>query len=65
MGKSRVSSDEQRMIGTVSNKLKAMSEKERLRSRRIRLLQLTDNEKKLMAKYGKSWDREYRSTFEK
>ena len=64
MGKSRFSSDEQRMIGTVSNKLKAMSEKERNRRRRIRLAQLTDNEKKLMTKYGKNWDREYRSTFE-
>lgn len=64
MGKSRFSSDEQRMVGAVSNKLKAMSEKERLNRRRIRLLQLTNNEKKLMAKYGKNWDKEYRSTFE-
>lgn len=63
MGKSRFSSDEQRMIGTVSNKIKAMSEKERMNRKRIRLSQMTDNEKKIMAKYGKSWDKEYRSTF--
>lgn len=64
MGKSRFSSDEQRMVGTVSNKIKAMSEKERMKRKRIRLSQMTDNEKKLMAKYGKNWDREYRSTYE-
>tara|TARA_R100000951_G_scaffold112229_1_gene112293 strand:+ start:199 stop:390 length:192 start_codon:yes stop_codon:yes gene_type:complete len=63
MGKSRTSSDEQRMIGTVSNKIKAMSEKERMRRRRIRLMQLTDTEKKLMAKYGKSYEKEYKDTF--
>jgi hypothetical protein len=63
MGKSRFSSDEQKMVGTVSNRLKAMTEKERLKRRRIRLSQLTDNEKKIMAKYGRNWDAEYRSTF--
>lgn len=63
MGKSRFSSDEQRMVGTVSNKLKAMSEKDRQKRRRIRLSQMTDNEKKIMAKYGKNWDTEYRSTY--
>ena len=63
MGKSRFSSDEQRMIGTVSNKIKAMSEKERMNRKRVRLSQMTENEKKIMAKYGKSWDKEYRSTF--
>lgn len=63
MGKSRFSSDEQKMVGTVSNRLKAMTEKERLKRRRIRLSQLTDNEKKIMAKYGRNWDTEYRSTF--
>ena len=31
MGKSRFSSDEQKMVGTVSNRLKAMTEKERLK----------------------------------
>lgn len=63
MGKSRFSSDEQKMVGTVSNRLKAMTEKERLKRKRIRLSQLTDNEKKIMAKYGRNWDTEYRSTF--
>lgn len=63
MGKSRFSSDEQRMIGTVSNKIKAMSEKDRMNRKRVRLSQMTENEKKIMAKYGKSWDKEYRSTF--
>ena len=63
MGKSRFSSDEQRMIGTVSNKIKAMSEKERMNRKRVRLSQMTENEKKIMAKYGRSWDKEYRSTF--
>ena len=63
MGKSRFSSDEQRMIGTVSNKIKAMSEKDRMNRKRVRLSQMTENEKKIMAKYGKSWDKEFRSTF--
>jgi len=63
MGKSRFSSDEQRMVGTVSNKIKAMSEKERIKNKRIRLLQMTDNEKRIMKKYGRSWDKEYRETF--
>jgi len=63
MGKSRFSSDEQRMVGTVSNKIKAMSEKERMKRKRIRLSQMTDNEKKIMAKYGKSWDKEFRETY--
>ena len=58
MGKSRFSSDEQRMVGTVSNKIKAMSEKERIKNKRIRLLQMTDNEKRIMKKYGRSWDKE-------
>ena len=51
------------MVGTVSNKLKAMSDKERLKRRRVRLEQMTESEKKIMAKYGKSWDVEYRGTF--
>ena len=51
------------MVGTVSNKLKAMSEKERVKRRRLRLMQMTESEKKIMAKYGKNWDKEYRSTF--
>lgn len=63
MGKSRFSSDENKMVGTVSNKMKAMSEKERTKRRRLRLEQMTENEKKIMAKYGKSWDTEYRATF--
>jgi|TARA_B100000085_G_scaffold168458_1_gene153246 hypothetical protein len=63
MGKSRFSSDEAKMVGTVSNKLKAMSDKERLKRRRLRLEQMTEGEKKIMQKYGKSWDTEYRSTF--
>lgn len=63
MGKSRFSSDEQRMVGTVSNKLKSMSEKDRIKSKRLRLSQMTDAEKKIMQKYGKSWETEYRATF--
>lgn len=63
MGKSRFSSDEAKMVGSVSNKLKAMSDKERHKRRRLRLEQMTESEKKIMAKYGKSWDTEYRSTF--
>ena len=51
------------MVGTISNKIKAMSEKERIKRRRIRLEQMTDNEKKIMAKYGKSWESEHRSTY--
>ena len=64
MGKSRFSSDEQRMVGTVSNKLKGMSEKDRIKSKRLRLSQMTDAEKRIMQKYGKSWDNEYRATFQ-
>ena len=63
MGKSRFSSDEQRMVGTVSNKLKSMSEKDRIKSKRLRQSQMTDAEKKIMQKYGKSWETEYRATF--
>ena len=63
MGKSRFSSDEQRMVGTVSNKIKSMSEKDRIKSKRLRLSQMTEAEKKIMQKYGKSWETEYRATF--
>lgn len=56
-------SSENKMVGTISNKIKAMSEKERIKRRRIRLEQMTDNEKRIMKKYGKSWDKEYRETF--
>ena len=51
------------MVGTVSNKLKNKKEKERLKRRRLRLQQMTEGEKKIMLKYGKNWDTEYRSTF--
>ena len=51
------------MVGTVSNKLKSMSEKDRIKSKRLRLSQMTDAEKKIMQKYGKSWETEYRATF--
>ena len=56
-------SSENKMVGTVSNKIKAMSDKERTHRRRIRLEQMTDNEKKIMAKYGKNWESEHRSTY--
>lgn len=62
-GSSRPNSSENKMVGTISNKIKAMSEKERTQRRRIRLEQMTDNEKKIMAKYGKSWELEHRSTY--
>ena len=62
MGKSRYSSDEAKMVGAVSNKIKGMSQKDRDKHRRMRLNQMTESEKKIMAKYGRSWESEYRST---
>jgi uncharacterized membrane protein len=62
-GSSRTNFSENKMVGTISNRILVMSEKERLKRRRIRLSQLTDNEKKIMVKYGRNWDAEYRSTF--
>ena len=56
-------SSENKMVGTISNKLKGMSEKEKLRRRLIRLNQMTDNEKKIMAKYGKNWEQVVRETY--
>ena len=54
MGKGKHNSAESKMVGTVSNKMKSMSEKERTKRRINRLNQCTDNEKLIMAKYGKS-----------
>ncbi len=51
------------MVGTISNKIKAMSEKEKTKRRLIRLNQMTENEKKIMAKYGKNWEQVVRETY--
>jgi hypothetical protein len=63
MGKGKYNSAEAKMVGTVSNKLKAMSEKDRVKRRITRLNQCTDNEKRIMAKYGKSWEQQVRDTY--
>ena len=60
MGKGKHISAESKMVGTVSNKMKSMSEKERTKRRINRLNQCTDNEKLIMAKYGKSWEQQIR-----
>lgn len=60
MGKGKHNSAESKMVGTVSNKMKSMSEKERTKRRINRLNQCTDNEKLIMAKYGKSWEQQIR-----
>lgn len=63
MGKGRNNPEESKIVGTVSNRIQGMSEKERLKRRRHRLNQMTENEKKIMAKYGKSWDTLLRETY--
>jgi len=63
MGAGKYNSDENKMVGTVSNKIKNMSHKERLLNRRRRLEQMTESEKAIMKKYGKDWTSAYRETF--
>lgn len=63
MGKGRNNPEESKIVGTVSNRIQSMSEKERLNRRRHRLNQMTENEKKIMAKYGKSWETLVRETY--
>lgn len=63
MGKGRNNPEESKIVGTVSNRIQGMSEKERLNRRRHRLNQMTESEKKIMAKYGKSWETQVRETY--
>lgn len=63
MGKGRNNPEESKIVGTVSNRIQSMSEKERLNRRRHRLNQMTESEKKIMAKYGKSWETLVRETY--
>ena len=41
-------SSENKMVGTVSNKIKSMSNKEKMKQRRIRLQNMTESEKAIM-----------------
>tara|TARA_X000001316_G_C922431_1_gene37804 strand:- start:536 stop:730 length:195 start_codon:yes stop_codon:yes gene_type:complete len=63
MGKGRNNPEEAKMVGTVSNRIQSMSEKDRIKRKLHRLNQMTENEKKIMAKYGKSWDTIVRETY--
>ena len=62
MGKGRNNPEEAKMVGTVSNRMQGMSERDRTKRKIQRLNQMTDAEKKIMAKYGKSWDTIFRET---
>ena len=62
MGKGRNNPEEAKIVGTVSNRIQGMSEKDRVKRKLQRLNQMTENEKKIMAKYGKSWDTVVRET---
>lgn len=62
MGRGRNNPEESKMVGTVSNRIQGMSEKDRIKRKLQRLNQMTDNEKKIMEKYGKSWDTLVRET---
>lgn len=63
MGAGKYNSDESKMVGSVSNKMKNMSNKDRKANRRRRLEQMTESEKAIMKKYGKDWTTAYRETF--
>ena len=56
MGRGRSNPEEAKMVGTVSNRMQGMTEKDRVKRKLQRLNQMTESEKKIMAKYGKSWD---------
>lgn len=62
MGRGRSNPEEAKMVGTVSNRMQGMTEKDRVKRKLQRLNQMTENEKKIMAKYGKSWDTVVRET---
>ena len=51
------------MVGTVSNKIKNMSPKDKARHRRIRLQNMTESEKEIMKRYGKDWTQAVRDTY--
>tara|TARA_B100002019_G_C20808221_1_gene374623 strand:- start:3 stop:185 length:183 start_codon:yes stop_codon:yes gene_type:complete len=57
-------SSENKMVGTVSNKIKSMSNKEKMKQRRIRLQNMTESEKAIMKKYGRDWNTAYRETLQ-
>ena len=62
-GSGRPNSSENKMVGTVSNKIKSMSAKDKAKLRRIRLQNMTESEKEIMKRYGKDWNAAYRGTF--
>lgn len=62
MGRGRNNPEEAKMVGTVSNRMQGMSEKDRVKRKMQRLNQMTESEKKIMSKYGKSWDTVVRET---
>ena len=63
-GSGKPNTSENKMVGTVSNKIKNMSPKDKARHRRIRLQNMTESEKEIMKRYGKDWTQAVRDTYQ-